>query len=102
MATPWIYCCRCGTHDARASYCEKGPHLGKHKTCHGVAGSFPIKRRWAYTTSERLDGFFKSKVETVLAEQPALGVTDTEQLAGELRDEVVPVRAVNTARICQP
>ena len=95
MATPWIYCCRCGTRDIRGSHCEKGPHLGKKKTCHGVAGNLGFKRHWAFTPSSfaSLDGFSRGKVEIVLAHL-ALDVTAAEQLglADELRDEVVPVR----------
>lgn len=90
-------CCRCGSHDAHGDSAEAGC-LGKHRVAKG-------KRRFVFgLEQEKLDSHFLKLVHVELEKDGARlpdGVSE-EQLGRQLRDEVVPVRAVDTPRVCRP
>ena len=90
-------CCRCGSHDADGDSAETGC-LGKNRVAKG-------RRRFEFGLDRgTLDKHFTDLVHVELRADGA-GLPDgvsEEQLSRQLRDEVVPVRAVDTPRVCRP
>ena len=90
-------CCRCGSHDADGDSAETGC-LGKSRVAKG-------RRRFEFGLDRgTLDKHFTDLVHVELRADGA-GLPDgvsEEQLSRQLRDEVVPVRAVDTPRVCRP